>query len=158
MPNISHLAILGVTPLTLLLGRACCLADRPPVGLYDPDPAEALRGALFLGLSARQRPDQLNPPEAPLRAALVGHQEAAEALLQLPPGGSLRVISLGRFPAHGHDVCYAVPLAPEVGELNSTAISSAIPPLLFRLEGSPEAVEAGRAMLAALSPQIQFES
>lgn len=158
MPLSRHIAILGVTPFSLLLGRACCLADCPPVGLYDPDPANALRGALFLGISARQQAAQLSPAETPLQVAFVGHEQAAHGLDQLPPDRAegLLVISLCPLPAPGRNVCFALPLTPSESELAGQAIASFVPDIVFRLEGETDARLAAQELLRSLSPNIRF--
>lgn len=151
-------ALFGVSPLSLLLGRACCLRDRQPVGLYDPDPEKALRGALFLGISARREPDQLNPFENPLEVAIVAHAAAVQGLARLTPHRGLLAISLGpEVPARsGLRVCRA--LTPDHGEIAEDVISASIPDLLFRLEGSPETQKEAREFLQDLSSHFRFES
>jgi hypothetical protein len=149
-------ALFGVTPASLLVGRACCLADHPPVGLYDPDPETALKGALFLGLSARKDPDQLNPPEAPLRVAIVGHQQALDALQRLTPRDQplLTILLFEGAVAGGQRACQAVP--DEGGGEQAQAITAAMPELCFTLSGDENAKREGQAYLQALSPGFKF--
>ena len=149
MSQFAHVGIIGVTPLTLVLGRACCLNDRPPVGLYDPDEQNALRGALFLGVSARQKPSQLDPPEAPLQVALVGSREGLWALGQLRPRKDLLVLTLGPWEAEGFFTCFAE--LENEGELPIDAIAASLPSLTFKLHGPPEQTKKARDYLRTLS-------
>jgi hypothetical protein len=125
------------------------------VGLFDPDPQTALRGALFLGISARQKASQLNPPESPLQVALLARPEAALELARLDAPGLL-VLSLfpSRLEMAGASHCRAIALDP--GTLESSAIAASIPPLTFRLEGSTAARREGYEYLQSLSPCFRF--
>jgi hypothetical protein len=157
MPIILRTALFGVTPATLLLGRACCLADCPPVGLYDQDPQAALMGALFLGLSARQEPQQLHSPESPLEVALVGSQQAWRALASLQAPSILAILlyepaAEDRSEARG---CWAVP--DDTGPSDQAlAITASMPPLTFALAGGLSARREGEAYLRSLSPDFRF--
>ncbi len=153
-----RIAIFGVTPLTLLLGRACCLADNPPVGLYDTNESSALNGALFLGISARKEPNQLNQRSAPLGIAIVGNPTSAKALSELDPKDKLLAISLIPLeePTKNLSLCYAAPLNTSDAELNSEAISADIPELIFRLHGHHAARLRAYEFLSGLSPNIRF--
>lgn len=157
MSTLIPTALFGVTPSSLILGRACCLDDRPPVGLYDPDGQNALEGALFLGISARKDPDQLNPPDAPLRVIIVGHPEALQGVQQLTPRGStVLVLTLFTGPlTMGPEVlhCQAVPVTESEG--TSLAITAALPTITFKLAGSAAGRREGAAFLRSLSPGFQ---
>lgn len=155
MSQFAHIGIFGVTPLTLILGRACCLNDRPPVGLYDPDEQNALRGALFLGVAARQKPSQLDPPEAPLQVALVGSREGLSDLGQLRPRKDLLVLTLGPWEAEGFSTCFAERPESE-GELPIDTIAASVPSLAFKLHGPPEQTKRARDFLRTLSPDFNL--
>jgi hypothetical protein len=139
-------ALFGATTLSLLLGRACCLADRPPVGLYDPDWQSALRGALYLGVSAREKPAQL----CPFEIAIVGHQEGLDALRGLSHQPSL-VLSLFQGRPHSDpNLCQAITDSP----LADSSIAAEIPDLTFRLEGPAKG--RAQAFLESLSQNLKF--
>lgn len=159
MPILPHCALFGLSQTTLTLGRACCLADHPPLGLYDPDPQTALRGALFLGLSARQRPEQLLEQENPLGVALVGSDEGLEAAKRLPllEGQPLLIISFFDAPGEPEgNHCRA--LVENLSALQDGAITATVPPLTFRLSGPEPARREAEAFLSAVSPDFQFSS
>lgn len=153
-----RIAIFGVTPLTLLLGRACCLADNPPVGIYDTNEAPALEGALFLGISARKEANQLNPLSSPLEIAIVGGPTSESALRELEPKDKLLAISLVPLegPIDGLALCYATPLNTSDTELNSESISANIPELIFRLQGDHKTRLRAYEFLSSLTPNIKF--
>ena len=151
MSQFARTAIFGVTPLSLVLGRACCLSDRPPVGLYDPDGERALRGSLFLGVSALQKPSQLDPPEAPLEVALVGTEDGLAGLRQLIPREDLLVLTLGPWNAEDFSTCYAE-RAQSSEEFLIDTITASIPSLTFQLHGLPDQRERARVYLRTLSP------
>lgn len=158
MSKHSRIAIFGVTPMSLLLGRACCLADNPPVGIYDDNESTALGAALFLGVSARKEPSQLNSPSDPLEIAIVGSPTSASALRDLDPKDKLLAISvvpLGE-TIDGLSSCYAAPINTSDAELSSKSISAHIPELIFRLEGEQQARLRAYEFLSGLSPNIKF--
>ena len=150
-----RIAIFGVSPASLLLGRACCLADTAPVGLYDADDLSALKGALFLGICARKEPQQLNPPSNPLQVAIIGNADSAEGLARLDPKENLLIISL--FPyvptetlANG-SFCLAL---PSQTDLSTSEIAATVPEISFRLEGDETARQRAHQFLSGLSPSI----
>lgn len=151
-----RIAIFGVSPASLLLGRACCLADTAPVGLYDADDLSALKGALFLGICARKDPQQLNPDSNPLQVAIIGNADSAEGLARIDRKESLLIISL--FPGaptealtDGGSFCLAL---PSQTELSTSEIASTVPEISFQLEGDERARHRARQFLSGLSPNI----
>ncbi len=158
MPILPHCALFGATSTTLTLGRACCLADHPPLGLYDPDPQTALSGALFLGLSARQSPEQLDPPETPLRVALVGSAAGLEATKRLTPQREQPLLVISFFAAEGEpqeeNRCQA--LVEDDSLLEEAAITATVPPLTFRLSGPEAARREAESFLLSVSPSFRI--
>lgn len=154
MSQLGCTAIFGVTPLSLILGRACALADRPPVGLYDPDPQTALRGALFLGISSRQQPQQLDPPQERLEVALVGHEAGLEAIRHLEARPELLILILGPWRLNGYSLCQAT---TDETALSIASISAELPELSFHLSGPEPERERARSYLRALSSTFRVE-
>ncbi len=157
MSTIHQIAIFGATPLSLLLGRACGLKDRLPIGLLDPNSEVALRGALHLGISAFEDPARLHSPQTPLQLAIIGNPEGASVFAELSDRETLP-LALCLFPETpqlSSKWCQAVPLVIPT-ELE-TSIAASIPHIDFRIHASsPEDKKAGQKLLAELSPTFQF--
>ena len=154
MSRIQQSAIFGVTPLSLLFGRACGLLDRLPIGIYDIDPQSALHGALHLGVSAFDSPQRLHNPQSPLQLAIIGNIETAHAFASLaaPP---IALCLFSEEPTLLSPWFQAVPL-DSTGALASS-IPAVMPNLAFRLTASsPEEKKAGEEILAELSPTFTF--
>lgn len=159
MPILPRTAIFGITPLTLMLGRACCLADNPPVGLHDRSPELALQGALLLGVAARGEPSDLDPAGSPLELALVGHFQAWVDLLSIPSRVEpFLAISLFPHPPTASTPwphCQAVLKTPLSAE-QLDAVPAHLPELVFELHGDPEAQKQGGRFLSSLSTRFRL--
>lgn len=143
-----RIAILGVTPLSLLLGRACHLADIPPIGLYDPDTHLALQGALILGISARRNPGDLDPLRAPLNLAILATPEVIPAALTLT-SKDLFVLTLFVKSDLPLAWCQAQALLEPTD--SDQTLSEHLPNLHFTLQGSTAAQKKGENFLLSLS-------
>lgn len=159
MWNRPRIAVFGVTPLSLLLGRACCLADNPPVGVYDENESSALEGALCLGVSARREPNDLNPDSLPLQVAIFGTESATQALDSLYPIDNLLIITLfdwtGSQPA---SACSAIPIHTGDPSVYTNTISAGVPEMTFDLKGSDAKKQAAQEFLNGLSCNIRFKN
>lgn len=142
------IAIFGVSPLSLLIGQALNLADHPAVGIYDPDPREALRGSLLLDIAARKRAQQLSPPQASLNLIVLAHRKAAQELQNIYLQDSF-IVQLYSDEATDSDWCQAVLISKQ--PLEDSSIRFELPRLTFRLAGSPLAKEQGARFLSSLS-------
>ena len=149
MSKIQQSAIFGATPLSLLLGRACGLMDRLPIGIYDTDPQSALNGALHLGVSAFEDPLRLHSAQSPLQLAIIGNIETARAFAALsdPP------LALCLFPENPELLTpWFQALPVESTEAFALSIPAVMPHLNFRLTASgPEEKKVGREILTELS-------
>lgn len=149
MSKIQQSAIFGVTPLSLLFGRACGLLDRLPIGIYDVDPQSALSGALHLGVSAFDEPQRLHSPQSPLQLAIIGNAEA-EKLFATLPAPPLALCLFPEAPTLATAWFQALPL--ESTEAFASSIPAVMPVLTFRLTASSdEEKKVGREILAELS-------
>lgn len=159
MWNRPRIAVFGVTPLSLLLGRACCLADNPPVGVYDENESSALEGALCLGVSARREPNDLNPDSLPLQVAIFGTESATHALDSLGPTDNLLIITLFDWSGpQSVSACSAVPIKTGDPSVYTNTITAGVPELTFRLQASDTTKQAAQEFLSGLSCNIRFEN
>lgn len=145
-----RVCILGMDPLGTALGVLLVRADLPIAGIFDPDHARALRAALYTGCSAYLNPLEpvsrsrfvlfSGPPEPELleqiRPALHPETVVGHTCVSLGPEFSGAPLGLGLHPVQ------AVPDAEAGVDL--------LPGSLFLLEGSPEAVARGAALVRAL--------
>ncbi len=152
MHSLPRIALFGVTPLSLLLGRACCLADNSPVGLFEPDSKLALQGALILGIAARKKPEDMAPVEVAILARPEAWPDTPSTLEQKSP----LLLCLFDDPVlapnwHNCQLLLQTPLASQ-----ELAVAESIPPLSFQLQGTGEAIEKGRRFLASLSSSFTY--
>lgn len=146
-----RVALFGLSHVALMIGRACSLKDRPPVGIYDPDSAQALKASLFLGVSA------LSSPE------LVTAQKPDLLVCSIPWEGELNGCLLlnlhnreEKSPEGNDRVCWATPSIPHQGIPET--ITSVLPPILFQLEGETEPVARVQEFLTGLSPKFSAKT
>ncbi len=138
--------------LTLLLGRACSLNDDPVVGLHDPDPQRALRGALFLGVSALESPEKLlaQSPRVLICSGPLADSETSNSELAL---------TINLCEQSGPDrprTCWAThhsELPPDI----PTEIASEVPELRFKLSGSEASIALAARFLKGLSPSFSID-
>ncbi len=160
MTQYSRIALFGVNSLGLLLGQAVRLSDSSGLELYDPDPQAALRGSLFLGVSAWTK---LQTPQdsasSDIDLMLLTEPDAAPNLSDTHTAASSRPFIIKFFAApisaEGYLVCQALP--PTLGELELLEITKKVPEMTFHLSGTLEAVERGREALTALSKSFSFQ-
>jgi hypothetical protein len=148
--QVSKVSLFGVSRNALLLSRACALKDNPILGVYDPDPQNALRAALFLGVSARRTSQ-----------ALFGDQpDVVLCSLPVPDAGSdaliIRLGPKGNEPAHPN-VCWADAGLAEDDSIPDQ-ISNELPRLELTLEGTDDAIERAKSFFQALSSNIVTDS
>lgn len=132
-------ALLGVTPITLILGRALALRDNPALGIYDPDPQEGLKASLFLGISAFTTTQQL----------LQSHPDLLVSSLDLESDFSpgTPVLQFDGLSSARPDTCWIEVEQPD----RPTEISNALPPLEFKATGPDPTVAEVEAWLRSLS-------
>ncbi len=135
-------ALLGVTPISLILGRALSLQDNPALGVHDPDAQEGLKASLFLGISAWSTSDQLleKSPDLILSSLNLGADFSPGTL----------VLQLGAGTSERPRTCHLQVDQPE----RPAEISSALPALEFQIEGPDPAVAEAEAWLSSLSPNF----
>ncbi len=156
-------AIVGVSPLSLILGRACSLSDAPIVGIYDPDHSKALRASLLLGTSALDAPAKVmnwgqspgvlllsNPDLINFGEVLTDSKERAGFRLLF----ALHLYSRpARFNEHTWPQCWLESVTPSP-VYDETVISSQVQPLTFVLEGLGESQATAKKWLEAISREF----
>lgn len=147
-PGRPKVSLFGVSRNALILGRACALQDNPVLGIYDPDPQQALRAALFLGVSARATPEALlkDGPDVILYSLpLTGSGTDETLLIRLGP----KEDSSG-----APNVCWA-DAGTDDNEI-PTQIPNELPKLEFLLSGTDEARQRASDFFSGLPLEISL--
>jgi hypothetical protein len=148
------IALHGVDHLALIIGRACSLKDNPVLGIYDPDPQKALRGALFLGVSALASANQLlaqNPDILVCCTPLADNSPVPEGL-----GLVINLYSQIADSGDRHR-CWARQLT-QLSDGIPDQITSELPALLFELTGHDESCHATADYLEELGFSVTVNS
>ena len=143
--QMTKVSLFGVSRNAVLLGRACALSDKPVLGIYDPDPQNALRAALFLGVSARHTSEALfaDEPDVVLCSRPIPEVESQALLIRLGPKGN---------ESPHPNLCWA-----DDGSADDSIpdqISNELPRLELTLEGTDDAIERAKSFFQGLSSNI----
>lgn len=160
MTHYSRIALFGGNSLGLLLGQAVRLSDSSGLELYDPDPQAALRGSLFLGVSAwtsLQTPQETKTLDIDLVLLAEPNATPDFSLLTTEGPSALLIIKFfaDQICDQGRLVCQALP-SPLEG-LDTLEITKKVPEMTFHLSGTSEAVKRGREALTALSNSFSVQ-
>ena len=132
--------------MALILGRACSLSDNPVVGIYDGDPAQALKASLFLGVSAFTEREQALATDPDLVLCAQHPEEDALKLL-----AHTTVLNLFEETQDLPENTCRLESSLVLGSDIPDTITSAIPELTFTLHGSQAAREKCRSFLQGLN-------
>jgi len=146
-----RVALFGLSHVALMIGRACSLKDRPPIGIYDPDPAHGLKASLFLGVSALAGPELVAARKPDLLVCSIPWEGELNGCLLLNLHNREERSSEGK-----ESVCWVTPSIPNQGIPDT--ITSVLPPISFRLEGENEPVVRAQEFLTGLSPKFSAET